>query len=234
MMRATRPLSAPWRSASSDTLLALGNAAASTSIDRPNAGTVKPAARAPRPMIPTSSGCTRSFVSATGRYSRSGVRVCACWPARHSTAPIVNSATGEAESASIFTTCAAAPGNCVAVAAASAPSAIAQGCGFVAAPRNERAITVGIGAPAAPSLRCPCACASARHSVLVRNRSTSSVPITGPAAASPNSATSNGTPMKPLFGNAATSAPKAAFFRSTPRLRAMTTVSATTSSAHSA
>ena len=42
------------------------------------------------------------------------------------------------------------------------------------------------------------------------------VPITGPAARSPNSATSSGTPMKPVFGNAATNAPNAAFFRSTP------------------
>ena len=41
-------------------------------------------------------------------------------------------------------------------------------------------------------------------------------PITGPAAASPSSATSSGTPMKPAFGKAATSAPKAASRRSTP------------------
>ena len=36
------------------------------------------------------------------------------------------------------------------------------------------------------------------------------VQIAGPAAAGPSSATSNGTPMKPVLGNAATSAPKAA------------------------
>ncbi len=79
----------------------------------------------------------------------------------------------------------------------------------------------------------PCACASARHSVLVRNRSTSKVPITGPEAASPNSATSSGTPMKPLFGKAATSAPNAAFFKPT-RFSVIATVRPTTSSAHSA
>ncbi len=42
------------------------------------------------------------------------------------------------------------------------------------------------------------------------------VPIAGPAACAPSSATSSGTPMKPVFGKAATSAPKAASRRSTP------------------
>ncbi len=50
------------------------------------------------------------------------------------------------------------------------------------------------------------------HSELVTNRSASMLLITGPAAAAPSSATSIGTPMKPVFGNAATSAPKAASF----------------------
>ena len=40
--------------------------------------------------------------------------------------------------------------------------------------------------------------------------SASTAQITGPAAAGPSSATSSGTPMNPVFGNAATSAPKAA------------------------
>ena len=44
------------------------------------------------------------------------------------------------------------------------------------------------------------------------NRSTSNAQITGPAAAAPSSAVSSGTPMKPVFGNAATSAPNAASF----------------------
>ena len=54
------------------------------------------------------------------------------------------------------------------------------------------------------------------HRVLVKMRSTRMVVTTGPAAPSPKSATSRGTPMKPVLGKAATSAPNAAFFRSTP------------------
>ncbi len=53
------------------------------------------------------------------------------------------------------------------------------------------------------------------HSELVTNRSASMLQMTGPAAAGPNSATSSGTPMKPVFGNAATSAPNAASFSCT-------------------
>ena len=52
--------------------------------------------------------------------------------------------------------------------------------------------------------------------MLVTTRSTTIAPITGPAAFSPSSATSSGTPMKPAFGNAATSAPKAASRSVTP------------------
>ena len=61
------------------------------------------------------------------------------------------------------------------------------------------------------------------HSELVMNMSTSRVVIIGPAAAGPSIATISGTPMKPEFGNAATSAPNAAFFRSTlgPSVTAM-------------
>ncbi|EWS52585.1 hypothetical protein X551_04627 [Methylibium sp. T29] len=59
------------------------------------------------------------------------------------------------------------------------------------------------------------------------NMSTSSVTITGPAAAAPISAVIIGMPMKPLFGKAATSAPKAASLRCTRAPRVSTTVSAT-------
>jgi hypothetical protein len=48
------------------------------------------------------------------------------------------------------------------------------------------------------------------HSELVISRSTSTVVNTGPAACGPSSAASSGTPMKPVFGKAAVSAPKAA------------------------
>ena len=121
------------------------------------------------------------------------MRVSACCPARHSTAPIVNSATGDAESASILTPYAAGPGSDSPVAADNAPRAIAYGCGFVNAARSARpAVTHAEpgGASIAPRPRSSapaptstCTCASVRHAVLVRNRSTSKVLIAGPAAA---------------------------------------------------
>jgi len=55
--------------------------------------------------------------------------------------------------------------------------------------------------------------------------------ITGPALCSPSSATSSGTPMKPVLGKVATSAPKAASFHPTERL-VSATVPPTMSSAH--
>ena len=71
------------------------------------------------------------------------------------------------------------------------------------------------------------------HSELVTIRSASTVQIAGPAAAGPSSATSRGTPMKPVLGNDATRAPNAAFFRSTPSLKVTATVKNTISTAHS-
>ena len=71
------------------------------------------------------------------------------------------------------------------------------------------------------------------HSELVMKRSASTVQITGPAAAGPISATSSGTPMKPVLGNAATSAPNAASFRCTASLSVTAMVKKTISSAHS-
>ena len=134
---------------------------------------------------------------------------------------MVNSATGVAESPSILTTCASGAGNCRPLAASSAPSAIAHGSGLVIALRSER--TADAANPGAASgdasdssgERAWC-CATARHSVLVKIRSISTVPMIGPAARSPSIATSSGTPMKPVFGNAATSAPKAASRSPTP------------------
>ena len=67
MIRATRPLSAPKRSASSETLLALGSAATSTITISPNAGTSMPAARSASPAVSTSSGCSSSLMATTGR-----------------------------------------------------------------------------------------------------------------------------------------------------------------------
>ena len=48
---------------------------------------------------------------------------------------------------------------------------------------------------------------------LVITMSMTMVTIAGPAARAPSKATSKGTPMKPVFGKAATSAPKDASFQ---------------------
>jgi hypothetical protein len=69
------------------------------------------------------------------------------------------------------------------------------------------------------------------HSDEVTTRSNAIVMIIGPAAGAPSRATSSGTPMKPVFGNAATSAPKAASFQPMRALRVNTTTPATTASA---
>ena len=51
------------------------------------------------------------------------------------------------------------------------------------------------------------------HSEVVITMSTMMVTMIGPAARGPSRATSSGTPMKPVLGNAATSAPKEASFQ---------------------
>lgn len=63
--------------------------------------------------------------------------------------------------------------------------------------------------------------------------STTMVTMAGPALWAPNRATSSGTPMKPVFGKAATSAPKAASFQPMRALRVSATVAPTMTSAHS-
>jgi hypothetical protein len=69
------------------------------------------------------------------------------------------------------------------------------------------------------------------HSEEVTTRSNAIVMMIGPAACAPRMATSSGTPMKPVFGNAATSAPKAASFQPTREFRVNATTPATTASA---
>ena len=115
------------------------------------------------------------------------------------------------------TICATGPGRSQLSAANTAPTTIAHGSGLVSAPRSERSAAANIERSLSPAERCVLPCAIARQSVLVTIRSIRIAPITGPAARSPSSATSSGTPMKPAFGNAATSAPNAASRRSTPR-----------------
>ena len=90
------------------------------------------------------------MIAATGRYSDGGVRVCACWPARHSTAPMVNSATGLAASASMLTIVASGPASFQPSTEQTTPSAIDHGSGFDSAPcsarieRRARAFALGL------------------------------------------------------------------------------------------
>ena len=60
--------------------------------------------------------------------------------------------------------------------------------------------------------------------------STCMLVIATPAAAAPNNVVSSGTPMKPLFGNAATSAPNAASLMRTRSPSATAIVKVTTAS----
>ncbi len=126
---------------------------------------------------------------------------------------MVNSATGDAASASMRTTTSGGPDSWIPATENSAPAAIDQGSGLLKAPRSARASAARVPWPAAS-----CICASAMHSEVVMNRSARMVQIIGPAAAGPSSATSSGTPMKPVFGNEATSAPKAESLRCTRSL----------------
>ncbi len=70
------------------------------------------------------------------------------------------------------------------------------------------------------------------HSEVVITMSISMVRITGPAADGPSRVTSKGTPMKPVFGNAATRAPKEASFQPMRAFLLRAIVSATMIRAH--
>jgi len=71
------------------------------------------------------------------------------------------------------------------------------------------------------------------HSELVTTMSTTISTITGPALCGPSSAASSGTPMNPVLGNAATSAPMEASFQRMRLFMVMTMANATMISAHS-
>ena len=71
----------------------------------------------------------------------------------------------------------------------------------------------------------------ATHSEEVITRSTTMVTMAGPTACAPNNATSKGTPMKPVLGKAATSAPKDASFQRMRAFRLMAMLNATISKA---
>ena len=130
------------------------------------------------------------------------------------------------------TTACAGPGSARRAPAMAAPSAMDQGSGFDNAPLSARAAAARAPpGPAAPPGPPSAAWASAMHSELVMNRSTSSVTTSGPTAPGPSSATSSGTPMKPVLGKAATRAPKLASLRPTRSLRLQLITTNTMSSA---
>ena len=74
---------------------------------------------------------------------------------------------------------------------------------------------------------------SAMHSEVVITMSTVMVTIIGPAACAPSRATSSGTPMKPVLGKAATSAPNEASFQPMRRFSVTAIVKPTMVKAHS-
>ncbi len=141
---------------------------------------------------------------------------------------MVNSATGEAASASRPTVLSTGPGRSRLTAEATPPSRMDQGMGLCSMPWSALFAAWAKPCSSAPSSR-----DSAMHSEVVITMSTTMVTMMGPAAAAPISATKSGTPMKPVLGNAATSAPKAASFQRMRSFRVTTTVKATVTSAHS-
>ena len=157
-------------------------------------------------------------------------RIVACVNAceRANTAPMVNKATGDAESANKPTVLAKGPANSYDMADAKTPKLIAQGMGLA-----STALSAFLAARAAPCSSAPSKRDKATHSEVVITKSTTMVTIAGPAAPAPNKATSNGTPMKPVFGNAATKAPNAASSQPMRAFKLTATVKPTISKAHS-
>ena len=143
---------------------------------------------------------------------------------------MVNKATGEAASASSHTVCSTGPGSLNDRAEATPPSKIAQGMGLPTTPRSAfRPATIMAWPPLSPGSAS--SCDRATHSELVITMSTTINTITGPAVWGPSKAASNGTPMKPVLGNAATSAPSEASFQRMRSLRLHTRANATMMSA---
>ena len=141
---------------------------------------------------------------------------------RANTAPMVNSATGEAASPSRPTVLATGPINSKFQYENAAPKEIAHGMGLRTTPAKAlRAATAAPCSPAA-SMR-----ESATHSEVVITMSTTMVTMAGPAAAEPNKATKSGTPMKPVLGKAATKAPKEASLQRMRAFRLMAMLNAT-------
>ena len=141
---------------------------------------------------------------------------------------MVNRATGEAASPSRPTVLATGSISARFCHENTAPKEIAQGIGLRTTPaRALRAATAAPCSPAASSRD------RAMHKEVVNTMSTRMVTMAGPAAAGPSSATSSGTPMKPVLGKAATRAPKDASFQRMRSLRLTATLNATIRLAHS-
>ena len=203
-----------------DTLLALGSAATSTITVSAESARGASMACANKPAPSTSKGWISSLIATTGSTSDQGTT--GAWPScamiceRASTAPMVNKATGEAQSASRPKVASTGAGKTRPNAEAKAPVSMAQSMGLVATPRKAlRAACAGL-------TRCSSSPAvvpnpprrdSAMHKEVVTNRSTKIVMMAVPAACLPKIATSSGTPKNPVFGKAPTSAPKAASFQ---------------------
>ena len=140
---------------------------------------------------------------------------------------MVNSATGEAASASRPTVCITGRTGSSCRADATAPSAIDQAMGLSAMPLS--ALRAASAAPCSSALSSR---DSPMHSEVVTIRSMVMVRMAGPAARAPSSATSSGTPMKPVLGKTATSAPKDASFQRMRRFRLAAITTPTSTSAH--
>ena len=138
---------------------------------------------------------------------------------------MVNSATGDAASANSQAVFCTGAGKVNSTADATPPSTMAQGMGLVTTPFKALR-TASSAPPLAPSSR-----DSAMHSELVMTMSTTISTITGPTLRGPSRAASNGTPMKPVLGNAATKAPKEASFQPMRSLNDTTTANPTITSA---
>ena len=210
------------------TLLALGSAATSASTIAAKGSIGSPAAAARPPAASSTSGWTTSLCATRASTAEvSPGRAMAASPdgPRASIAPSAKSATGDAAAARYSTACIAGPGSCQPVAAEVVPSAIDHGSGLPSMPRSARPTATRASPPACPS------CDMAMHSEVVTTMSRASATMAGAAAAGPSSATSSGTPMNPLLGNALTSAAKAASPQRSARRRAQSTVSATITAA---
>ena len=228
---AMRPVLAPKRSVNKATLLALGKAATNTTTTSVNRSMRKPCCMAADSTNKTKTGCRTNLKNTVGKTSRH--KIGAWWVSlaricdRANTAPIVNSATGDAESANKATVFSMGSIRVKPKPEDAAPNKIAQGMGLVTTPFSALRAALLAPCSSAPSKR-----DKAMHKEEVTIKSTKMVTIAGPAAAAPKSATKRGTPIKPVLGNVPTNAPNAASFQPIRRLKLTATTKPTISKEH--